>query len=38
MSQNGLKTTSLMTSLTKTPQPPTKHFFSSADQMTGRSI
>jgi len=27
MSQNGPKTTSLMTSLTKNPQPPTKKFF-----------
>jgi len=27
MSQNDLKTTSLMTSLTKNPQPPTKKFF-----------
>jgi len=27
MSQNGLKTTSLMTSLTKNLQPPTKKFF-----------
>jgi len=27
MSQNGPKTTSLMTSLTKNPQPPTKSFF-----------
>jgi len=27
MSQNGPKTTSLMTSLTKNPQPPTKNFF-----------
>jgi len=26
MSQNGPKTTSLMTSLTKNPQPPTKPF------------
>jgi len=31
MSQNGPKTTSLMTSLTKNPQPQTKTFFSSAD-------
>jgi len=31
MSQNGPKTTSLMTSLTKNPQPPTKTFFLSAD-------
>jgi len=30
MSQNGPKTTSLMTSLTKNLQPPTKKFFSSA--------
>jgi len=30
MSQNGPKTTSLMTSLTKNPQPPTKKYFSSA--------
>jgi len=29
--QNGPKTTSLMMSLTKNPQPPTKKFFSSAD-------
>jgi len=27
MSQNGPKTTSFMTSLTKNPQPPTKKFF-----------
>jgi len=27
MSQNGPKPTSLMTSLTKNPQPPTKNFF-----------
>jgi len=27
MSQNDPKTTSLMTSLTKNPQPPTKKFF-----------
>jgi len=27
MSQNGLKITSLMTSLTKKTQPPTKNFF-----------
>jgi len=27
MSQNGPETTSLMTSLTKNPQPPTKKFF-----------
>jgi len=27
MSQNGPKTTSFMTSLTKNPQPPTKNFF-----------
>jgi len=31
MSQNGPKTTSLMTSLTKNPRTPTKRFFSSAD-------
>jgi len=31
MSQNGPKTTSLMTSLTKNPQPQIKTFFSSAD-------
>jgi len=31
MSQNDQKTTSLMTSLTKNPQPPTKKFCSSAD-------
>jgi len=31
MSQNDPKTTSLMTLLTKNPQPPTKIFFSSAD-------
>jgi len=31
MSQNDPKTTSLMTSLTKNPQPPTKKFFVSAD-------
>jgi len=30
MSQNVPKTTSLMTSLTKNPQPPTKKFFLSA--------
>jgi len=30
MSQNDLKTTSLMTPVTKNPQPPTKKFFSSA--------
>jgi len=38
MNQNDPKTTSLMTSLTKNPQPPTKNFFSSADQKTGRSV
>jgi len=27
MSQNDLKTTSLMTSVTKNPHPPTKNFF-----------
>jgi len=27
MSQNDLKTTSLMTTVTKNPQPPTKNFF-----------
>jgi len=27
MSQNGPKTTSFMTSLTKSPQPPTENFF-----------
>jgi len=31
MSQNEPKITSLMTSLTKNPQPPTKKFFSTAD-------
>jgi len=31
MSQNGPKTTSLMTSLTKNLQPQSKKFFSSAD-------
>jgi len=31
MGQNDPKTTSLMTSLTKNPQPPTKKIFSSAD-------
>jgi len=31
MSQNGPKTTLLMTSLTINPQPPNKQFFSSAD-------
>jgi len=31
MSQNDLKTTSLMTSLTKNPQPQPKNIFSSAD-------
>jgi len=31
MSQNGLKTTSLVTSLTKNLQPPTKKFFSSTN-------
>jgi len=31
MSQNDKKTTSLMTSLIKNPQSPTKKFFSSAD-------
>jgi len=31
MSQNGPKSTSLMTSLTKNLQPPTKKSFSSAD-------
>jgi len=36
MSQNGPKTTSLMTLLTKYPQPPTKKFFSSADWKTCR--
>jgi len=30
MSQNGTKTTSLMTSLTKIRNPQTKNFFSSA--------
>jgi len=30
MSQNDPKTTSLMTSLTKNPHPPTKKFFSGA--------
>jgi len=30
MSQNDPKTTSLMTSLTKDPQPPGKNFFLSA--------
>jgi len=38
MSQNDPKTTSLMTSVTKNPQPPTKNFFSSAIYKTGRSI
>jgi len=31
MSQNDPKTTSLMTSVTKNPYPPSKNFFSSAD-------
>jgi len=31
MSQNDPNTTSLMMSLIKNPQPPTKNFFSSAD-------
>jgi len=31
MSQNGPKTTSLMTSLTKNPQPPPKKIFPNAD-------
>jgi len=31
MSQNGPKSTSLMTTLTKNLQPPTKNVFSSAD-------
>jgi len=31
MSQNDTKTTSLVTSLTKNPQPPIKIFFSGAD-------
>jgi len=30
MSQNDPKTTSLMTSVTNNPHPPTKKFFSSA--------
>jgi len=30
MSQNDLKTTSLMTSVTKNPHPTTENFFSSA--------
>jgi len=30
MSRNDPKTTSLMTSVTKNPQPPTKKLFSSA--------
>jgi len=38
MSQNDSKTTSLMTSVTKNPHPPTKHFFSSAIYQTGRSV
>jgi len=33
MSQNNPKTTSLTTSVTKTPQHPTKNFFSSADSL-----
>jgi len=31
MSQNDPKTTSLMTSVTKNPQPPTKNFFFKCD-------
>jgi len=31
MTQNSPKTTSLMMSLTKNPQPPTKNFFWSVD-------
>jgi len=38
MSQNGPKTTLLMTSLTKNPQTPTKKLFSSTDYKTGRSV
>ena len=38
MSQNHPKTTSLMTSLTKKPQPPIKKIFSSADCKTGWSV
>jgi len=34
MSQNGPKTISLVTSLIKNPQPPTKKCFSSADLKT----
>jgi len=35
MSQNRPKITSLMTSLTKNQQPPTKNIFLSADKKTG---
>jgi len=38
MSQNDFRTTSLMTSLTKNLQSPTKNFFSSADCKTGLSV
>jgi len=39
MSQNGPKTTSLMTSVTKNPQPPTKKiFFECADKKTSWSV
>ena len=37
MSQNDPKTTAFMTSLKKS-SPPTKQFFSSADQKTGQSV
>jgi len=38
MSQNDPKTTSLMTSLTKNPNPQPKKFFSSPIYWTGRSV
>jgi len=38
MSQKDRKTTSLMTSLTKNLQPPTKKKFSSEVWKTGRSV
>jgi len=38
MSQNDPKTTSLMTSVTKNPHPPTKKFFSNAIYYTGWSV
>jgi len=38
MSQTDSKTTSLMTSVTKNPHPPTKKFFLSVIYTTGRSV